>query len=246
MENIGFGLSFLAGVLSTLFVGFLTSGIKILVNSQYKVQLLFTAFLLRNKYIRFSMAYLFKIKIENKYLLVKGGRINQYQPIGGVYKTFESAKNILNKYEVLDDEKIKIDNINKNDLRIRVKGKYAIKIIKWFKTFNNREVTVHREFFEELIEPIEGGADSLASFNPEYLRTVITDLRKSTYFDCNEILIYDIFDISLGDKIIKKLTGYMKNDTEKFVLCSYEDIEKEHILLNNLSHKIGEHAKYIL
>lgn len=42
--------------------------------------------LFKNEEIRVSAAYLFRIKIENKYLLVKGNKISQYQPIGGVYK----------------------------------------------------------------------------------------------------------------------------------------------------------------
>lgn len=37
-----------------------------------------------NQEYRMSISYLFKIKIDNKYLLIKGNRIEQYQPIGGV------------------------------------------------------------------------------------------------------------------------------------------------------------------
>nr|WP_241158244.1 hypothetical protein [Adlercreutzia sp. ZJ138] len=34
-----------------------------------------------------SAAYLFRIKVGGKYLLIRGNRIkDQYQPVGGVYK----------------------------------------------------------------------------------------------------------------------------------------------------------------
>ena len=41
----------------------------------------------RDKDIRISISYLFRIKVKGKYLLVRGDRIkNQFQPVGGVYK----------------------------------------------------------------------------------------------------------------------------------------------------------------
>lgn len=43
-----------------------------------------------NKEIRISVAYLYKIKIDGSYLLTKGSKIDQYQPIGGVYKYYNT------------------------------------------------------------------------------------------------------------------------------------------------------------
>lgn len=60
----------------------------------------------RDKQVRFSLAYLFRIKIDGKYLLVKNSKIaNQYQPIGGVYKKFDSFDKIANDLEVTDEKK---------------------------------------------------------------------------------------------------------------------------------------------
>ena len=49
----------------------------------------------KTDYIRISFAYLFRIKIGNKYLLIKNSRgTKKYQPIGGVYK-FYDKENVI-------------------------------------------------------------------------------------------------------------------------------------------------------
>ena len=53
-----------------------------------------------NKDIRFSIAYLYKIKIDNKYLLIKGNKIEQLQPVGGVYKVYSSFNVIERKLNI--------------------------------------------------------------------------------------------------------------------------------------------------
>lgn len=74
-----------------------------------------------------SISYLFSIRDdEGNYLLIKGNRIQQYQPIGGVYKYFKSFQPIKSKLEVTDE-------INKNfydpdDLRIYLPGKNLYEI----------------------------------------------------------------------------------------------------------------------
>ena len=61
--------------------------------------------------VRISFAYLFRIKIDGKYLLVRNTRgTEKFQPVGGVYKLFENEKiELKNLYQVMDDDKISID-----------------------------------------------------------------------------------------------------------------------------------------
>lgn len=56
--------------------------------------------------IRISFAYLFRIKIGNKYLLILNGRnTGKYQPVGGVYKIYPKEKTELkNRFHVVDDD----------------------------------------------------------------------------------------------------------------------------------------------
>ena len=95
-----------------------------------------------------SISYLFQIKVDGKYLLVKGNRIDQYQPVGGVFKMLPSFKQIKHDYEITDDDRLPIDETSKDDLRIRVQGKNIVKLLSWFYSRKNREVGVHREFYE--------------------------------------------------------------------------------------------------
>lgn len=78
----------------------------------------------RNRHIRISAAYLFKINIDGKYLLVKGRNINQLQPVGGVYKRLPDSSTLFQNLEILDDKCIPICDTTRQDLRIRVKGKH--------------------------------------------------------------------------------------------------------------------------
>ena len=59
--------------------------------------------------IRISFAYLYRIKIGDKYLLVKNERgTGKDQPVGGVYKLFGNEKiELKNRYKVKDDNKEK-------------------------------------------------------------------------------------------------------------------------------------------
>ena len=57
-------------------------------------------FFQKEKEFRISYAYLFRIKIENKYLLIKGKRIEQYQPVGGVFKYYNSFIDKYNLWEI--------------------------------------------------------------------------------------------------------------------------------------------------
>src|SRR5258706_3407667 len=106
----------------------------------------------RDKYIRLSISYLYQIKIEGKYLLVKGNRIkHQFQPVGGVFKRYRESFYALQKLCVLDDDNIPIDDKSIDDLRIKIRGKHLIKFLEWYTSQLGREVSPYREFYEEMI-----------------------------------------------------------------------------------------------
>ena len=89
--------------------------------------------------IRISFAYLFRIKYNGKYLLVKNARsINKYQPVGGAYKCYQNEKLVLtnNDFNVLDDDFIPIDETSKDDYRMRVPAKNLKRFVKSFDTTN--------------------------------------------------------------------------------------------------------------
>ncbi|WP_313119819.1 SMODS-associated NUDIX domain-containing protein [Proteiniclasticum ruminis] len=242
-ENIiAFTLSVLAGLVS----GWLVWIFRYVFENKRNLIVAIKAMFLWNVEIRVSISYLFQIKVSGKYLLVKGNRIDQYQPVGGVFKMLPSFKEMRRNYEIKDDGRIPIDRTSKDDLRIRVKGKNLIKLLRWFYLRKNREVGVHREFYEELISTGILGIDSMRSFTPEYCKTVNTNIHYSKHFDCKEILIYEIYELDLNEQEEDQITKYCQANPNMAILATQDDISKECIDLNGSSKKIGEHAKHIL
>ncbi|MCG8514691.1 MAG: hypothetical protein MI740_11150 [Halanaerobiales bacterium] len=233
------------GIISSLLASGLTCLIhNLIINFGYYKDF-FKSLVFYNKDIRFSMAYLFRIKLNGKYLLIKGARIDQYQPVGGVFKFQKSFQEIARQLEVKDDDNIPIDEISKDDLRVKVKGKKVIKLIKWFYSRLNREVGVHREFIEELIKPGYLNIEFLSKFNPQYIKTFCTNINKSTYHQCREILIYEIYEVLFDEETVAEFTKTVEKSNGQLILVSDTDIEKETIYLDSYK-KIGKHSKYIL
>jgi hypothetical protein len=108
----------------------------------------------RNDEIRVSASYLYRIKVDAAYLLVRGRRItHQFQPVGGVYKRYPDSTGTLEKLGVKDDTRIPIDDSSREDLRVRVPGKKLLEFMRWYQSREGREVDTWREFQEELLAP---------------------------------------------------------------------------------------------
>lgn len=111
-----------------------------------------TQFLYRKKEIRLSIAYLFRINVDGKYLLVKSRLKPVYQPVGGAFKTLPGSEKVFEKLQVRPDRLIETEHgIAKEDLRVHVKGINVIEFLEWFKSREDRELSPWREFCEELI-----------------------------------------------------------------------------------------------
>ncbi len=58
----------------------------------------------RKELVRLSISYLFKIEIDGKFLLIKNkNRIDQFQPVGGVYKYYNEVTSEFEKLKVTSD-----------------------------------------------------------------------------------------------------------------------------------------------
>lgn len=204
-----------------------------------RAKLFIQTILKRNKEVRVSCAYLFRIKFKGKYLLVKGSRIEQYQPVGGVYKYFNSFKNIKERFEITDEQEPSF--YEDNDLRIRTVGRYILDFIDWFDSRKNREISLNREFIEEIGINDEFNKNLLSTTKMEFIKEVREPITYSKHFKVDEIKIFDIFELNIPenllDEIIKK---------EDIILVGKDDIEKECVLIDSKSIKIAMTAKYIL
>ena len=120
-----------------------------------------------NSNLRLTIAYLYKIEDQGKYLLVKSRNLlNTYQPVGGVYKYFDpEATHFLNSISVITDNSILNDDINERDLRVKMTNRKNIKkFLKWFFSNTQREIDPWREFHEELV-----ATELLSSNNFKYI-----------------------------------------------------------------------------
>ena len=178
--------------------------------------------------IRISFAYLFRIKVDGKYLLVRNGRnFDKFQPVGGVYKCNEEEKKILStaKFCVSDDNGIEIDESSKNDYRMRVPVKYLRRFVKHFIKTEGRENfnDLSREFIEELIKP---GILSKDKFNEITYRIAgrhYSDIQYSKYFSIYELLIADIVDLCLTNEQEEELRKLKDTQENNLVLFATED-----------------------
>ena len=97
-----------------------------------------------------SCAYLFKIKQDGKYLLIKGNRIEQYQPVGGVYKYYNSFNGVKYKLELKDESKSHF--YENRDLRLITTGRYLVKFLVYKqKIFNVYEAKIPSDMINTVL-----------------------------------------------------------------------------------------------
>ena len=197
-----------------------------------------------NKDIRFSIAYLYKIKIDNKYLLIKGSKIEQLQPVGGVYKVCSSFSTIERKLNIIFENER--DFYEKEDLRFCTKGKNIGKVLNWFDSRENREVAVYREFYEEIIKNNILPIESLSSMRIEFLKQIKPKLLSRHYRKNGLQFLFDIYEIHLTNEYIDMICRYVKEKNDLIKLVDREDIEKECVDIRGKSFKIGAHSQYII
>ena len=236
-------------ILKTLF----TKGVTILWENKTNLSLYMKTLFwnYRNKEIRFSISYLFRIKIPNtnSYLLVLNRRIdNQLQPVGGVYKRYGDDK-LFEKWDYMPDNKrngLDVDDESFSDLRFKVKGKHVIDVIKWFEEGKEREISAEREFFEELIKPKILDAQIFSQIKYKHLKRISKNLKWSEHFSCYEILIYDIMELlptEQQNEELKKLSRDT-NLNKGYAIVDFDDIEQLRLVRNGKQiARIGEHTK---
>ena len=154
-----------------------------------------------NKELRISIAYLFKIQVDDKYLLIRNHRNqNGYQPIGGVYKYFEpEGRDDLKHFGIEVGHTIAgipIDGDSRNDLRCKMRDRRKlIPFLKWFEKGQNREIDPCREFYEELVEPGILTRDVFRHIQYKLIGKNYAPITYSQYTMMFEFLYADIYEL---------------------------------------------------
>jgi len=172
----------------------------------------------RNRRVRISMAYLFRIKVGDDYLLVRSNRIrDQFQPVGGVYKYYQGAKGILDSFGAVSDVFVGHDKDSRNDLRrVLQKGSKLPAFLKWFHSKRNREHDPSREFREELVT--EGIVDPylFSHVNSQLVRSIGIGIRYSPELEIDEYLFADVFELLPTTEQEESLEELKKVNSDKY------------------------------
>lgn len=203
----------------------------------------------KEDYIRISFAYLFRINVDGKYMLVRNGRgTKKYQPVGGAYQTTDNEKlHLKDVFSVTGDNKIPIDEYSKNDYRMFVPAKNLRKFVKRFNKTKDRELVsdLGREFKEELVET---GILDFDNIEYRYCGRHMTNIAFSRHFQCYELLLADVVELIPTKEQEEKLRTLMKLDSEKYIWANEDEIKHCGIVEGSeqLEETIGDHTFKIL
>lgn len=196
--------------------------------------------------VRISFAYLFRIKVGDKYLLVKNNRgTDKYQPVGGVYKLKGNEKlELKNRYKIMDDDKISIDKSSRDDYRLRMANKYLRRFVRRFDGQIRRERidNLSREFKEELIDT---GIVSWARIKYRYCGRHMTEIRYGEHFRIYELLLADVVELLLTSEQEEDLLRLMQQQSNAYYFATAEEIDSLGIdtATGKLKEIIADHTK---
>ena len=208
-------------------------------NNRKKIKVLMQGYKRYNKEIHIMCAYLFRVKYQDKYILIKEQNEKKYHPIGGVYKYYDSFKNIKENLEIRDE--ISKTSTEENDLKISLKGKYLSQFLDWFATGKNREVLIIRNFFKDLGSSFDFSMKLLKKSRIEFIKQIKKPIEFSNKYKGDEIIIFDIFELELPPEMLKEIIK-----RKEIILVSDEDIEKGEYVINNQRQIISKKSEYIL
>ncbi len=203
-------------------------------------------------FIRISFAYLFRIKVNGEYFLIKNERgTAKYQPVGGAYKmNLEEAKFIRSNYIAEDDDCIAVDKCSKMDYRLRVPSKFLRKFFKRFDETSDREtyVNITREFSEELFDSGVLSEKFFSEISYRFIGRHITPIRFEEHFQCYEVLLADIFELEMTPEQELEFSKLTEAKNDKYIFASDAEIQALGIKkqTDELSEVIADHSQKIL
>jgi len=200
----------------------------------------------RSQDIRLSIAYLYRIKVDNEYLLVKSRTRQYYQPVGGCYKTLPGSKKVFEELNVKPDRIIETEKgIAKNDLRVDVKGKNVLNFLRWFDSKKDREISPWREFCEELISENILPWEQFRYIDYEFKKKV-----QSPIINLDSggkgIFVFEIYDLVINDEQLPILKNLKEKQSEKYIWVTDNVIQTlgHNKTEKKYSFEIGPQTKY--
>lgn len=237
----------IVAVIATSICGYILMPIGEFFNTQgqgittwFKSQILY-----RNKEVYLSFSYLYRIELNGKYLFIRGNRLkDRYQPIGGVYKYYEEAKDFLNKINAFPSIKMKNEE-DSDDLRLTIKGRYYLTFINWFMSMENREYDPLREFNEELINSGILPADKFKFLKYRKLNSHNVGFTYSVPLQTQEVIYADIFELKLSNEQETVIIEAVNNYPELLCLATTDEIRSRRVN-QSIEMNLGNNAPWII
>lgn len=200
--------------------------------------------------LRISCSYLYRIKVDDHYLLIKSRKHGKYQPVGGNFKRNKFSHDTLSMLEVRDDDKFSNGHRSAEDLRLYIRGYKLSQFLKWYNSPNKkREVSYDREFYEELVEPGHFPFELFKYPVICFIKQVITPVRYSQFLKCPEVHMYDIVELTPREEQSKFLIELKsKGDCDEFKWASISTIRNQGYQSTHLgtSYPVTDHSIEIL
>ena len=200
--------------------------------------------------VRISFAYLFRIKVDGKYLLVPNSRTGKFQPVGGTYKFKDEERKYLDdEFAAEDDDCIPVNETTRNDYRLNIKNKYLRDFVKRFNDTKSREniTDLSREFKEELIKTDILDKIIFQEIKYRYIGRHMTEIIR-TSFKPYELLLADIVELELSKKQEEYLKKLSINKSDKYIFADSLQIKSQGMKVGteNLQDNIANHTWKIL
>ncbi len=198
------------------------------------------------KEIRLTIAYLYRIEMNGKYLLVKSNRIaNTYQPVGGVYKYYNpEAKQELDCMGAITDNKIDNDDVSECDLRLNLLNRNKIgTFLKWFFKGEKRESDPWREFYEELVATGILPAKEFGYIHYELVGQHFEPIHRDKFFNVDTFKYADIFIPKfVTPRQIEEIKKLLSINSTEYIWVTQQEIKQGK---SNGNHMIAEQTKKI-
>lgn len=252
-KNIGLGEAFVGALIAVFFERTRCATQDLWDTTDWRIsqrRLERGGFIRDNSLIRISFAYLYRIKVGRKYLLVQNSRnTGKYQPVGGVYKLETVEKTELkNRFHVMDDDKILIDESSRNDYRLRIENRFLRKFVRRFDSHKTQRESIDnigREFREELVDT---RIVNWKQIRYRYCGRHMMELKFGEHFQIYELLMADVVELIPTpeqeadlEKLMEIASVKYRFATAEQITCLGMDIEA-----GKLYEWISDHTKKIL
>ena len=195
--------------------------------------------------IRISFAYLFRIRIGEKFMLVQSERTpNVYKPIGGAYRYFPGEiKYLVEHYNVQNDYGDVPDLLQPGDYRLLVPSIHLPSFLQRFDVTKKRESIsdLSREFVEELINT---NILSFSTIKYRYCGRHISKICFSTLYQRYDLFLADIVELLPDHEQHSMLMQCYNLFSPRFLFVTSNEIKNLRLMSNDLHEDIviAEHS----